>query len=50
MKKRLTAEIPEDLDKRFRVRVAEKWGLHHGNVRRGIIEAVEHWLQHEVGE
>ncbi len=42
---RLTIVIPDDLDRRLRVRVAEKYGGKKGALGTAICEAVELWLQ-----
>jgi len=42
---KLYADIPDDLEKRFRVRVLEIYGAKRGALRKAIKEAVEMWLK-----
>ena len=46
---KLTIIIPDDLDKRLRVKVAEKYGGLKGGLGKAIHEAVELWLSKEKG-
>jgi hypothetical protein len=42
---KLTIIIPDDLDKRLRVRVAEKYGGKKGALGQAIGDAIELWLK-----
>ncbi len=44
---KLTIIIPDDLDKRLRVKVAEKYGGLKGGLGKAVQEAVELWLEKE---
>jgi hypothetical protein len=44
---RLTIVLPNDIDKKLRVKVAEKYGGKKGAIGLAIAEAVELWLQKE---
>jgi hypothetical protein len=46
---KLTIVIPDDLDRRLRVRVAQKYGGKKGALGEAIGEAVELWLQKGKG-
>ena len=41
----LYLEIPEDLEKKFRVKVAEKFGGRKGALNLGAEEAIKLWLK-----
>lgn len=47
---RVTIELPDELDRRFRARVAEKYGGAKGALGRAFQEAVELWLRREKGK
>ena len=40
---RIDAVLQEDLEKRFRMEVANRYGLRKGNMLRAISEAIEMW-------
>ena len=46
---KLTIIIPDDLDKRLRVKVAQKCGGKKGALGEAITEAVALWLDKEKG-
>ena len=46
---RITMELPDELDKRFRMKVAEKYGGKKGALGDAIREAIELWLQKQGG-
>jgi len=43
-------ELPEDLARKFKVKVTDKFGQYRGNVSRAFMEAIELWLKKEQGE
>ena len=46
----ITIQIPDDIERRLRVRVVEKYGGKKGGLGEAIAEAVELWLkQGEIG-
>jgi len=47
--KRTTIELPDELDRRLRVKVAELYGGKKGALGEAIREAVELWLQKHGG-
>jgi len=46
---RITIELPEELNKRLRIRVVEKYGSMKGGLGKAIREAIELWLSKEKG-
>ena len=40
---RIDAVLPDDLDDRFRLEVAKRYGNKKGNMLRGITEAIDQW-------
>jgi predicted transcriptional regulator len=42
---RITIELKDDLDRRLRMKVAEKYGGKKGALGKAIAEAVELWLK-----
>jgi len=42
---RLCVEIPDELDKRFRVKVAEIYGGKKGKISEAVAEAIRLWLE-----
>jgi len=40
---RIDAVLPEDLEKRFRMEVANRYGMRKGNMLKAISEAIEMW-------
>jgi|YelNatPaOPRAMG01_1025707.scaffolds.fasta_scaffold537559_2 Arc/MetJ-type ribon-helix-helix transcriptional regulator len=46
---KLTIMIPDELDKRLRVKVAQKYGGKKGALGETIKEAIELWLEKENG-
>lgn len=47
--KRTTIELSDELDKRLRIKVAEKHGGKKGALGEAIREAIELWLEKEKG-
>lgn len=43
MPKKLTVQINDNLDKKFRETVFKKKGMHKGNIQEAIEEALELW-------
>jgi len=43
------ARINDELEKRFRVKVAEKYGGERGAISKAIEEAIKLWLSKESG-
>lgn len=46
---RITIELPDELDKRLRIKVVEKYGSAKGSLGRAIQEAIRLWLEKEKG-
>ena len=46
---RTTVELPDELDRRLRVKVAEKYGGKKGALGEAIREAIELWLEKHEG-
>ena len=44
---RITIELPDELDKRFRMKVIEKYGGKKGALGNAIREAIELWLDRQ---
>ncbi|MGB6680706.1 MAG: hypothetical protein WBF08_05195 [Candidatus Bathyarchaeia archaeon] len=42
---RFTLEIPDELDKKLRIRIIEKYGSEKGSLTKALIEAIELWLK-----
>jgi len=42
---RLFLEIPDDVEKRFRIRVLELYGAKKGALSKALTEAIELWLK-----
>jgi len=42
---KITVEIPDDLERRFRVKVAERLGGRRGDLKKAIKEAIENWIE-----
>jgi len=42
---KLTVMVPDELDKRLRVAIAERMGGRKGDLTKAVIEAIELWLQ-----
>lgn len=47
---RVTIELPDELDRRFRAGVAEKYVGKKGALGKAFQEAVELWLKREKGK
>ncbi|RLE82204.1 MAG: hypothetical protein DRJ52_02595 [Thermoprotei archaeon] len=46
----IQCRIPVDLDKRFRLKIAEKYGVRRGALEKALTEAIILWLKfHEKG-
>jgi hypothetical protein len=43
---RITLELPDELERDFRARVARKYGGKKGAIGLAIREAIESWLKH----
>lgn len=50
MPKKLTVLIKDDLDEKFREAVFEKKGMHKGNIKEAIEEAIELWINKQKRE
>jgi len=46
---KLTIVIPDELDKKLRVRIAQKYGGKKGALGEAIREGIELWLEKEKG-
>jgi len=47
----IQCRIPVDLDKRFRLKIAEKYGVRRGALEKALTEAIMLWLKvQEEGE
>jgi len=46
---KLTIVIPDEIDKKLRVRVAQKYGGKKGALGEAIREGIELWLEKEKG-
>jgi Arc/MetJ-type ribon-helix-helix transcriptional regulator len=44
---RMTIELPDDLNRKFRARVAEKYAGRKGALGEAVKEAIELWLERE---
>jgi hypothetical protein len=42
--------IPDELEERFRRKVAEVYGLRWGSITKAVVEAIELWLEKHGGE
>jgi predicted transcriptional regulator len=45
---KITIDLDDKLDNRFRKVIAESKGLHRGVIQKSIEEAIEDWIQKEV--
>jgi len=43
--KRINFVIPDDLEKQFRERVFDKYGLKKGNISEALQDAIKQWLK-----
>ena len=41
---RVTATIPDELEKQLRLKIVSKFGGKHGDTGKGITEAIEEWV------
>lgn len=48
--KKLTVLIKDELDEEFREAVFKKKGMHRGNIKEAIEEAIEMWINKQKGE
>jgi regulator of replication initiation timing len=44
-KKKMIFEIPEELEERFRQKIAERKGLHKGVIKQSLEEATRLWIE-----
>jgi Arc/MetJ-type ribon-helix-helix transcriptional regulator len=44
---RMTIELPDDVNRKFRAKVAEKYGGRKGALGEAVKEAIELWLERE---
>lgn len=47
MNGRMTIELPDELNRKFRARVAEKYGGRKGALGDAVKEAIDLWLERE---
>jgi len=43
----MTIELPDELNKQFRIKILEKYGSEKGGLTKAIQEAIELWLRKE---
>lgn len=44
---RTTVDLPDDLEKKFRTAIVQKYGGEQGALKKAVREAVELWLEEE---
>jgi hypothetical protein len=42
---RFAVEIPEELNKEFRIKVIEAYGSEKGSITKAVIEAIKLWIR-----
>jgi len=42
---KISVSIPDDLEKKVRIKAMKKWGMKKGYLSKAVLEALEQWLK-----